>query len=68
VYCPSDPLDKNSPDVINIVNEVSTSCRKKYIRGMSFIREEMVNCVTELNLTYPLTVLYTKENLCSLIL
>jgi hypothetical protein len=43
VFCPSDPLDINSPDVINVDNEVCTSSRKKYIRGLSFIREEMVN-------------------------
>jgi hypothetical protein len=53
VYCPSDPLDENSQDVINVENEINTSSRKKYIRGMSFIREEMVNRVTDLKLTRP---------------
>jgi DDE superfamily endonuclease len=62
-YNESDPDEDYVAELIVGSNYTTTSSRKKYLRGFSFIRDEMVNRVTELKLTCPVNNIIKKRSI-----
>jgi hypothetical protein len=63
LYNETDPEEDYNIEINNESNQTTTTSRKKYLRGLSFIRDEMVNRVAELQLSRPVNNIIKKRSI-----